>query len=83
MAGKRKSNENQPDLPIDGPVPPRQEASAQSAKAEKGQEAATVAAWKDADPGEFDLVEGTTSGELKTDGYIDSLRMHANKCIGA
>ena len=38
MAGKRKTNPNQPDLPIDGPVPPRGEAAPAIGKTESSQE---------------------------------------------
>jgi hypothetical protein len=47
------------------------------------QDEATTIAWESADPGDFDLVEGTTSGELKDAAYIDRLRRHAELCIGA
>ena len=47
------------------------------------QDEATTLAWESADPGDFDLVEGTTSDELKDPANIDSLRRHAELVIGA
>jgi hypothetical protein len=47
------------------------------------QDQATEVAWQSADPGDFDLVEGTTSNELKDPDNIDSLRRHAELVLEA
>ena len=45
------------------------------------QEEASKIAWEDADFGEFELVEGTTSDALIDPSWIDILRRHADKVI--
>ncbi len=45
------------------------------------QEEATKLAWEDADPGEFELIEGTTSDALTDEAWIDALRRHADKVV--